>query len=227
MKLTVLGKYGPYPAANGGTGSYLVRSGETAVALDFGSAALGRLQRYIGLEQLDAIVLSHLHLDHIGDLLPLSYALKDRKLNLYLPLTDGAQYDLISSFECFNLIPVFHRRELRVKDFSLEFFQMTHPVESYAVKVSDGASALFYSGDTSFNDKLIGYAAGAKLLLLDCCQPSSAKNVPHMTLAEGAFVGRSAGAKVLATHVSPEAPPYAEAKTLGIEIAEEMTTYSV
>ena len=38
------------------------------VALDLGNWSLVALQRYVALDQLDAVVLSHLHPDHCADL---------------------------------------------------------------------------------------------------------------------------------------------------------------
>lgn len=230
MKLTVLGKYGPYPAAGGGTSSYLLQGDEdTAVALDFGSGALSRITGFVSLKQLDGIMLSHLHNDHISDLLPLAYALEaeGREMNLYLPLTECPQYELISSFECFNLIPVFNLRQIRIKSIAFTFYQMTHSLESFAVRATDGSTTFFYSGDTSFNERLTACAKGAENLLLDCCQPSGARLAPHMTVAEGAFIKKATGARVIATHVHPAFPPERELRLSGLELAEEYNTYKV
>lgn len=37
MKLTVLGKYGPYPAVGGATSGYLLETGKASFVLDMGS----------------------------------------------------------------------------------------------------------------------------------------------------------------------------------------------
>lgn len=231
MILTVLGKYGPYAGRGGATSSYLVRGGGANVVLDFGSGALSRLQTYVSLKDLDGIVLSHLHNDHISDLFTLSHYLsnENQSVNLYLPLTECPQYDFLSGFDCFNLIPAFHLREIRIKGLTLQFSAMTHSIESYGVRVSDGATTLFYSGDTTFNDRIVSAANGADTLLLDCALPTAvAKGAPHMSVSEGAFIGRSLGARVLATHVHPKYSCAAEAKSTGnVELVEEMTDYNV
>jgi ribonuclease BN (tRNA processing enzyme) len=38
------------------------------LVVDIGSGALGALQRYTGLDQVDAVLLSHLHADHFIDM---------------------------------------------------------------------------------------------------------------------------------------------------------------
>lgn len=227
MKLTVLGKYGSYPRTKGGTSSYLLRSAKAAVALDFGSGALSRISAYTDVCDLDGIILSHLHNDHICDLFPLVYLLEAKKttLNLYLPFTECPQYDFVSSFNCFDLIPIVEGRKIRLGDIEFVFNKMTHPIESYSVRAADGKTVFFYSGDTTFNDRILSCANGAGTLLLDCCALSGSP--AHMTVEQGAFIGRSLSAKVLATHVLPTVFAEHSAKAAGIEIVEEFATYEV
>lgn len=76
MKLTVLGKYGPYPRAGGATSGYLLAEGRTNLLVECGSGILSRLQQCIPLGEISGIVLSHLHSDHIADMFILRYALQ-------------------------------------------------------------------------------------------------------------------------------------------------------
>ena len=76
MKLTILGKYGPYPAAGGACSGYLIEQGSTRVLIDCGNGVLSRLQQVCKIKDLSAIVLSHLHSDHMADMLVLRYALE-------------------------------------------------------------------------------------------------------------------------------------------------------
>ena len=171
MELTVLGAYGPYPACGGGTSSYLVRGERGAIALDFGSGALGRLQRVIPLSHLQGVVLSHLHYDHICDLLPFSYYLKSagKKIPLVYPQTDCVQRSIIEDSDGFERIPLCP--QMNIGEFSLSFTKMTHPLESYAVRVRCDSRTLFYSGDTSLCPALEQAARGAHRLLLDWRAP--------------------------------------------------------
>ena len=73
MYLTILGNNGPFPAPGGACSSYLLESdsGETKLLIDAGTGSLARLMDIARPETLDAVVLSHLHFDHMSDLLPM------------------------------------------------------------------------------------------------------------------------------------------------------------
>ena len=51
MKLTVLGKYGPYPPVGGATSGYLLQSKNQNVLLDLGAGTLARLQEKVSLKE--------------------------------------------------------------------------------------------------------------------------------------------------------------------------------
>ena len=190
MKLTVLGKFGPYAAAGGATSSYLVRGKTDAIVLDFGSGALSRLQQHTDIAAVRAIVLSHLHNDHICDLLPLSYLLQARNatLNVIAPAYDCPQQTFLQTLGGLRFTPL--QDELQVGEFSLSFARMVHPLDSYAIKVRQADKTLCYSGDTSFCPQLPDFAAGSDLLLLDCGKPENTA-APHLSLQEAAFLADS------------------------------------
>ena len=71
MKLTVVGCSGSFPSADSACSSYLIEAEGYRLLLDLGNGALGELQKYCGLYDIDAIALSHLHPDHCVDLMAL------------------------------------------------------------------------------------------------------------------------------------------------------------
>ncbi len=69
MKLTALGVWGGYPTRDAGTTSYLLQSESGFnMLLDCGSRAVTELEHELQPTQLDAVILSHYHEDHIADL---------------------------------------------------------------------------------------------------------------------------------------------------------------
>ena len=73
MQLKILGNNGPYPAPGGACSGYLLTSdsGQTRVLIDCGPGVLSRLTADCMPGELDAVLLSHLHYDHMSDILPM------------------------------------------------------------------------------------------------------------------------------------------------------------
>lgn len=97
MKLIPLGVYVNSLPGDGCNSSYLIRENDTSLVLDFGNGAFGKLMTQIRVEEINAIVVSHMHADHFLDLISLGYALLDRNqrqdrllsIPLYLPKGGG------------------------------------------------------------------------------------------------------------------------------------------
>lgn len=103
MKLTVLGKYGPYPGAGGATTSYLLECGGKKLLIDAGSGSLSRVQEYCALEELDGIILTHLHSDHCSDMFILRYLRTDHMPPVFMPCTPETEYGVLHSSKKFEI----------------------------------------------------------------------------------------------------------------------------
>jgi len=68
VRLTVIGCSGSFPGPDSPASSYLVEHEGFRLLVDLGSGALGALQRYASLYEIDAVCLSHLHPDHCLDM---------------------------------------------------------------------------------------------------------------------------------------------------------------
>ena len=71
MELVPVGVGAAYGLPHEGQSSYLVRTPERAVVLDLGSGTFNRLCALVAPQDLDAVVISHLHPDHCADLMSL------------------------------------------------------------------------------------------------------------------------------------------------------------
>jgi ribonuclease BN (tRNA processing enzyme) len=80
VKLTIVGCTGSFPGPGSPASCYLLTAndGERTwkIVMDLGSGALGAIQRYTDLEDIDAIFLTHLHPDHCMDLCGLHVAVR-------------------------------------------------------------------------------------------------------------------------------------------------------
>ena len=204
MKLTLLCVYGPFPAPGKGCSSYLVEDGDTKILLDCGSGAVSRLRAvYPGPLTLDAIVISHMHADHAGEIDLVRYMLEFGLGRAPLPVFSPDVERL--SYPVFDPIRVSNGSEVRIGSLSLRFSAVRHAVPTVGVRIADPSGhALFYTGDTCLFDGLVDAAAGADLLLADAClvdesNPKALQN--HMTVQQVVSLKQAANcARAILTH---------------------------
>jgi ribonuclease BN (tRNA processing enzyme) len=230
VKLTVLGCAGSFPSADSPCSSYLVEADGFRLLVDLGNGALGALQRHVGLYDVDAIMLSHLHPDHWIDLCQYLVARKYAKgrvlpaLPVYGP-TATADRLAAAYGEKGAADGVFDFRPLAEGTFGVGPFEVTaclvnHPVESYGFRLSHGGRSLVYSSDTGVSDALVGLARDADAFLCEASFLDSQVNVPdlHLTGREaGEHAARAGVRRLLLTHLVPawgdEAQTLAEAES--------------
>ncbi|HEX5967453.1 MAG TPA: MBL fold metallo-hydrolase, partial [Intrasporangium sp.] len=80
MEVTIVGCSGSFAGPDSPASCYLLRAefeGRTwSIVLDLGNGALGNLQRHVDPLTVDAVLISHLHVDHFIDLCGLYVMLK-------------------------------------------------------------------------------------------------------------------------------------------------------
>jgi ribonuclease BN (tRNA processing enzyme) len=191
------------------------------VWVDAGPGSLAELLRHTWLDQLDAVWLSHLHLDHIGDLLNAYYALaygelsaRSRPLPVYAPagLADRiagffAQPDAGFVADVLDLRPLSDGHQVELDGLTLLSRVVDHGgPEAYALRASAGGQVLAYSGDCTPCDTLDLVASGADLLLCEANDPEP--NPFHHTPSQAGTLARRTNAKHLViTHVGPLLTP--------------------
>lgn len=215
MKLTVLGNNGPYPAAGGACSGYLISSdsGNTQVLIECGAGVLANLLRHLPCNALDAVILSHLHYDHMSDLLPMQYALQFNPRSQPLPILAPASPDSVAAL--LKSIPAFelrHMENTRIGELSFSFFPVRHPVETYAIRAEESGRSFVYTGDTNEAKGLAEFARGADLLLADAglsCADWHG-NAPHLSAQLcGKLAQEAACTQLLLTHLNPKYAPQA------------------
>lgn len=244
MKVTILGNNGPFPSAGGACSGYLISEGDKNLLIDCGNGVLSNLQKFIRIEELDAIILTHLHSDHMSDMMVLRYAVQIKinrglgikPIDVYAPSQPQDEYSRLDISGVFNTKPITHELVLNFGDMRLEFREMVHPVTSYAVSIVSKGKKFVFSGDTSWNENIIEFSKDADLVMLDAGLLSKDKksdNVPHLTARECGIVAQKANAKLLLlTHFWPDddvSNHIAEAQEnfSKVEIAQLLNSYDV
>lgn len=218
MRLTVLGCAGSFPAVDSACSAYLVEAEGFALMLDFGAGSLSALQRYADLRRPDAILLSHLHVDHMLD--ACSYVVVRRwapdgpypRLPVYGP--SGVRERLTAGYGSPDEGPlddVYAFHTLTPGTFALGPFTVTaervnHPVETYGMRFEHDGRSLAYSADTAPCDALVRLAHRADVFLCEASYIDGEDNPPdiHLTGREAAEAAAKADAgHLLLTHLVP------------------------
>jgi len=217
MNLSVLGSNAGCPSPSNPGSGYLIESGGTSVWMDCGPGTFAELGRRREPASLDAVVISHRHLDHSTDLLGLfaylAYGLRiEPALAVYAPAgvremmsgyVEAVDDHLIHRVLSFREVAPGDSVELG--DLTMRFGQAVHPVPALVTRIDSAGSRLTYSGDTGPGGDLIELATGADLLLCEASMQGTrdATTYPyHLTAREAGEVAAMAGASVLAvTHV--------------------------
>ncbi len=231
MKLTLLGVCGPFPLPGAGCSSYLVEDRETRILLDCGSGSLSRLRALRpGPLKLDAIVLSHLHTDHAGEIdlyrYMLEHGLGTAPLKVFSPDSERVSYPV------FEPVRICGEAEARIGSLTLRFSAVKHAVPTFGVRVTDESGhSLFYTGDSALFDGLIDSAKHADLLLADACLADESNEKAlhnHMTVSQAGQLRRKAECRlaVLTHRFGGESalPPLPDA---ACEYAVEGTVYEI
>lgn len=212
MRLRVLGCFGPYPPADGATSGYLLENGREKLLLDCGSGVLGKLTALCDPASLDAVLLSHLHFDHMSDLLVLQFYLKriGKKLPVYVPQEDHSPVQQLLLPECFDVRV--YPETLRIGAFTVTTLPVIHPSPCRAMRITDGERVFVYTGDTNDCKGLAEFTKDADALLADAAflQDEWNETLPHMSAKGAARLGTDARAKALyLTHLPVNHDPAA------------------
>ncbi len=248
MQLTVLGCAGTFPGPDSPCSSYLVEHDGFRLVIDMGAGSLGQLQKHIGLLDVDAVFVSHLHADHCIDLVAYSYARRyhpdgvPTRLPVYGPAGTCAR--ICGAFEAApigGLLDVydFHEVEpgaLQIGPFAVTTAVTNHPIECHAIRLEAGGRSLTYSGDSGESEPLIELARDTDLFLCEASWQHAPDNPPGIHLSgrqAGEHATRADAKNLLLTHVvawSDSAAVLAEAREAyggAVSLAACGTTYQV
>lgn len=216
MKLTIIGYMGGYPANGIGTSSYLLESEGYHLLIDAGSGSLLALENHLDPLELDALLLSHYHYDHIADT---GVIIQTRKLKRK---NDGIERAPIlpiyghQNSELFCLLTeervsqgiAYDGEEFSVGPFQIRTLKTLHPVTCYAFRIEERRTGkvLLYTADTGYMDETIAFSTNADLLLADTNLYEGMEwHSSHMTFLESGRIAREAGVKkLILTHLPPE-----------------------
>lgn len=175
MRLTVIGNSGTCPIKNGACSCFLLEANNKKIVIDLGNGSLSILQKVLALKDIDAVIISHLHFDHMADLFPLKYALETKAAlgeNISHVILFAPKMPLWISEDIF-LNNVFEIKTIEDCSFfvwqniKFEFIKVVHLIDSFGVRITDGTKTFAYSSDTGLCNQLKKIADNADLFLCE------------------------------------------------------------
>ena len=220
MRLTVIGSSPAWPNPGSAHSGYVLDANGTRLLLDCGPGVLGRLREKELWPRVDAIAITHFHLDHWGDLVPWVWGSFYLATNGPLPkpalwVQPGGAEFLTGLGERLGFPDMFE------KTFELQEYQPDTPfdigplvvtptrvphykLQTYAFRVEADERTLAYSGDSAPSEELVSAARDADLFV---CEATLLRGEldgeprGHLSLDEAVEAFEASGAKrLLVTH---------------------------
>ena len=214
LTITVLGCDGSYAGPGGACSGYLLSSGDTHVWLDCGPGTFANLQQHLDPRDLTAIVSTHSHPDHWGDLpiayFALGYYFDRRAIPVY---GTSDTRERVRSAKGGNIDDVYKWHtitdgsEFDVDGLHFRCSVTDHPVETLAVRVESGSTVFGYTSDTGTAWPLTALGSGIDLMFCEATFPEElAGDFAHLTASEAGDAARAAGVpRLVLTHLLPGA----------------------
>lgn len=219
MRLTTLGCWGAYPYQGAGTTSFLVTSQDGfQLLLDAGSGCLTALEKEINPLDLDAVLISHYHPDHVADLGVLRHYFQlypkhlweAKELLIYAHDEDKEEFAKLTVPSVSRGVAYDTEGQQQIGPFDITFIKTIHPVICYAMRLveRDTGQVLVFTGDSGYFDAFETFARGADLLLADVYLFEGNENhFAHFTSKEAGQIAQRAKVKRLVlTHLPQFAP---------------------
>jgi len=225
MQLIVLGSGCSVPQPQRSSPGFWLQTSAGTILLDMGADASHRMaQEQLDWPNLDAIWISHFHLDHLAGLAPFLFSTKwspqtqsrTKPLTVFGPrglsdlvhkFNDLNNYRLFEQSFAIRIVEVEADREFEVLlNIRAKTMVTPHTQESLALKLIDADDrSLVYTSDTGFSEELSSFADGVDILLMEC---SFRRNKPVQTHLELVEATRLAAAcqprRLVLTHFYPE-----------------------
>jgi len=216
------------------------------IVVELGNGSMGPLIKYIDADQIDAVLISHLHGDHFADMSALYVHLKhhpvygsaitgvDTGIQIWGPegIDERARRVTIDLSKDLSVLMANHWQDgqtIQIGPFTISVRLVEHMVDCYAMRIIGPSSCelgaesvLAFTGDTDYCQTMVDLARGADLLLAEAAYVDGRDKLPgiHISGAQAGQIAREAGVKQLVlTHIPPWNIPE-------VALREAVTQYS-
>lgn len=224
MELLVLGSGSSVPHPRRSSSGYWLQDEIGSVLLDCSAAGVHRMaQEGCDWVNLDAVWVSHFHLDHCGGLAPLLFGTKhapetqSREKPMRILGPHGLR-KLIAAFDAaydyglfrqpfpLDIVEVEAGVPFEIAGMNAEAFSTPHTVESLSIRFTGSAGrSLAYTSDTGYSSGIVEFARGVDLLLAECSFVERSPVKIHLKASDiRSIAERAAPKRIVLTHFYPE-----------------------
>ncbi len=220
MELIILGSGTCVPSKRRGSPGLVIRVGTKVLLFDSGSGTLGKLiQIGISYKDIDYIFYSHIHPDHVADLVPFLFtckygdAVREKDLQIVAGMGFKDFFRRLKNVYGEWIEPSSYRLTLKeINDERISYGAiniivkpMAHIRESVGYRIESGNGTIVFSGDTDYCRNIVALAEDADLLVLECSFPNEMKVEGHLTpYLAGRIASESHCKKLILTHFYPQ-----------------------
>lgn len=202
--------------------SIFIKTPKEHILLDIGSGTLRRMAvEHIDIHSINYIFITHFHPDHIGDLIPFLFALRNtrsghQKEKLQVWASRGFR-NFIRGMEMSygrwvqnSVMNVRYnelgRRLLDFPGFRVIWNKVIHSSESVGYRFEIGGNVISFSGDSGYCQELIRLCKEADIAVLECSHADEYAVEGHLSPSLAAKIAAQAGVKkMVLTHFYPDA----------------------
>jgi ribonuclease BN (tRNA processing enzyme) len=217
MEITIIGSGTGEPSLKRSGPAVLLKVGKRNVLIDSGFGTLTRLLREgVTYLDIDEIFYTHLHCDHVSDLAPMLFAMRNMArprekklvvfgphgikryytglLDLYHPTLEPEGYEVSVIELC--------RDDIAEGGLRVSSLPLAHTCPSVGYRFESGGRSFVFSGDTGYCGNIVALGKDADLLVLECSAPDGYGMEGHLTPSLAGRIAREASAKrLLLTHL--------------------------
>ncbi|HPR65943.1 MAG TPA: MBL fold metallo-hydrolase [Methanothrix sp.] len=214
IEVTLLGTGVGIPHSGRAQAGLVIRAGEPLL-FDCGAGALLRLSAagFSPLE-VDVALITHLHLDHVSDLLALAKArwlLGEDRMKVFGPERTEKWFEALRGLYSYleeldvSFTTVRPGDEFSLSGLKIRAGEAVHSLPALGYRIESETKSIVYSGDTEPVESMRDLAEGADLLIHECSFPEPFVVTNHSTPRWLGETFRGAGVKrIVLTHLYPQ-----------------------
>ena len=213
MEVTFLGTGTAIPSVKRAPTSLLVRAAGEPLLFDTGPGVLRQLvSTGLYINDVENFFYTHIHPDHVADLVPLIFASKNPEALRTGPLRlyggpgfeaffrglQAAYHPWVEATDFDIDVEEIGGEPVEGEGWSVKAAPVVHHATSLAYRIEADGVSLTYSGDTDYCEAVVRLARGSDLLILECATPDEQKVEGHLSPTLCGRIAAESEAKALA-----------------------------